>query len=169
MIWTENWDCSGSEGASTAVWSVQCEDWTQTWNMDAVVNLFGMLSSYWTDQYDVGVPRLRLRTCGLLWVFWLAAGRWKQSRPWHWDNPNSISSCLGMSSLAGSASPTTAQPQSRVWPTKCQMPWLRRSYCHLQLPTMHSRFPKYHSVRSANCVSEGWSWQLIRQPLHHPP
>lgn len=32
----------------------------KAWNMDAVVNLFGMLSSSWTDQYEVWVPRLRL-------------------------------------------------------------------------------------------------------------
>lgn len=39
---------------------------------------------------------------------------------WAWFHHH----CLVMSSLAGSASTSTAQPQSRAWPIKCQMPWL---------------------------------------------
>lgn len=100
----------------------------------------------------------QIKTCGLLWVFWLAAGRWKQSRPWHRADPDSISSSswwtpwqvvpvLPQHSLRAGFSPASA---------KC--PGFKRTYWHLQLSTMHSRFQKYRPSRPASCVSEGWSW-----------
>lgn len=105
--------------------AVPCNVKTRT--MDAVVNLFGIISSFILNgpAWSMGA---HIRTCGLLCVFWLAG----ESRAGHasqgWAHFHHH--CLVMSSLAGSASTSTAQPQSRAWPIKCQMPWLRRSYWH---------------------------------------